>query len=159
MLTTAHFQVIQAASARTSSSDTSGANRMPPFAGPRAIECWTRYPVKTSMRPSSSTTGMLTVNSMAGWRRTLRIPSSNFSSSAASSKRCAADSQGLISLSTDGIEESVGITFILNRRNNTPSGCCHFLHCHALASFSNSPVLQRQRRKLALGPSELIVID
>ncbi len=39
MLTTAHFQVIQAASARTSSSVTSGAKRMPPFAGPRATEC------------------------------------------------------------------------------------------------------------------------
>ena len=37
MLTTAHFQVIQEASARTSSSVTSGAKRMPPLAGPRAI--------------------------------------------------------------------------------------------------------------------------
>jgi hypothetical protein len=34
MLTTAHFQVIHEASARTSSSVTSGAKRMPPLAGP-----------------------------------------------------------------------------------------------------------------------------
>ena len=42
MLTTAHFQVIHIASALTSSSVTPGWNRMPPFEGPRAIECWTR---------------------------------------------------------------------------------------------------------------------
>src|ERR1700761_744992 len=52
------------------------------------------------MRPSSRTTGMFTVSSMLGWRKTLRIPSSSFSNSAASSKRCAADSQGLTSGST-----------------------------------------------------------
>src|SRR6202034_2435004 len=103
MLTTAHFQVIQAASARTSSSETSGAKRMPPLAGPLAMECWTRYPVNTSTRPSSRTTGIFTVSSMVGSRNTLRIPSSSFNNSAASSKRWAADSQGFTSSSTDGV--------------------------------------------------------
>ena len=40
--TTAHFQVIQAASALTSSTCTSGANRMPPFDGPSTSEWITR---------------------------------------------------------------------------------------------------------------------
>ncbi len=35
---TAHFQVIHMASARTSSSVTSGWYRIPPFVGPRAVE-------------------------------------------------------------------------------------------------------------------------
>src|SRR5205823_8137433 len=38
IFTTAHFQVIQVASARTSSSETSGAKRIPPFPGPRSEE-------------------------------------------------------------------------------------------------------------------------
>ncbi len=42
MLTTAHFQVIQAARARTSSSETFLSNRMPPLPGPRAMLCSTR---------------------------------------------------------------------------------------------------------------------
>ena len=37
MLTTAHFQVIQAASAVTSSSVTFMSKRMPPLAGPREV--------------------------------------------------------------------------------------------------------------------------
>src|SRR5215212_8865383 len=41
------FQLIQAASARTSSRLTSGAYRIPPLAGPRAKLCWTRKPSKT----------------------------------------------------------------------------------------------------------------
>jgi hypothetical protein len=36
-LTTAHFHVIHAASALTSSSVTFMSNRMPPFAGPREV--------------------------------------------------------------------------------------------------------------------------
>ena len=58
MLTTAHFQVIQAARALTSSSVTSGAKRIPPLLGPREMLCWTRYPVKTWSRPTSMKTGM-----------------------------------------------------------------------------------------------------
>jgi hypothetical protein len=42
MLTTEHFQVIQAASARTSSMLTSGAKRIPPLHGPRRKLCCTR---------------------------------------------------------------------------------------------------------------------
>src|SRR6202051_1009465 len=42
MSTTAHFHVIQAERARTSSMLTSGANRMPPLPGPRTVECSTR---------------------------------------------------------------------------------------------------------------------
>ena len=42
MLTTAHFQVIQAASARTSSRFTFLSKRMPPLPGPRAMLWSTR---------------------------------------------------------------------------------------------------------------------
>ena len=48
--TTAHFMVIQNASALTSSRVTSWWNRTPPFAGPRAIECCTRYAGKMRAR-------------------------------------------------------------------------------------------------------------
>jgi hypothetical protein len=41
-LTTAHFQVIHAARARTSSRSTCWSKRMPPFAGPRTKLCCTR---------------------------------------------------------------------------------------------------------------------
>jgi hypothetical protein len=40
--TSAHFQVIHIASARTSSMSAWGWKRIPPFAGPRATLCWTR---------------------------------------------------------------------------------------------------------------------
>ena len=40
--TSAHFQVIHIASARTSSRSVCGWNRRPPLAGPRATLCWTR---------------------------------------------------------------------------------------------------------------------
>src|SRR5206468_11243187 len=43
--TTAHFHVIHAASAFTSSSVTCMSNRMPPFAGPRDVLYNTLYPV------------------------------------------------------------------------------------------------------------------
>jgi hypothetical protein len=42
MFTTAHFHVIHAASAFTSSSVTRKSNRMPPLPGPRAVLCTTR---------------------------------------------------------------------------------------------------------------------
>src|ERR1039457_5958588 len=80
---------------------TSGAKRMPPLPGPRAMECWTRYPVKTSRRPSSSWTGMWTVISLAEVRGTLRRPSSRLRRVAASSKRASAASQGFFSCSSD----------------------------------------------------------
>ena len=40
--TSAHFQVIHMASARTSSTSVAGWKRRPPFAGPRATLCCTR---------------------------------------------------------------------------------------------------------------------
>ena len=40
--TSAHFQVIHMASARTSSRSVCGWKRRPPLAGPRATLCWTR---------------------------------------------------------------------------------------------------------------------
>ena len=40
--TSAHFQVIHIASARTSSRSVDGWKRRPPLAGPRATLCWTR---------------------------------------------------------------------------------------------------------------------
>ncbi len=57
---TAHFHVIQAARAVTSSRVTAGWNRMPPLAGPRAMLYCTRYPVKTSVSPLSISTGQET---------------------------------------------------------------------------------------------------
>ena len=71
MLTTAHFQVIQAARARTSSRVTFLSNRMPPLPGPRAMLWRTRYPMNTSMRPSSMAIGIETFVSRTGSRRTL----------------------------------------------------------------------------------------
>src|ERR1022692_676812 len=103
MLTTANFHVIQEARARTSSSVTSGAKRMPPLPGPRAMECWTRCPVKTSRRPSSSWTGMWTVISLAEVRSTLRRPSSRLRRVAASSKRASAASRGFFSCSSENV--------------------------------------------------------
>src|SRR5216683_301478 len=103
MLTTAHFQVIQLARARTSSSVTSGEYRMPPLAGPRAIECCTRKPVKTSIRPSSMDTGMWTMISRWGYRRIFHRPSSRFSFCAAKSNRAACASQGFSSCSSDTV--------------------------------------------------------
>ncbi len=69
--TTAHFQVIHAASARTSSRLTSGAKRIPPLPGPRTVECSTRYPVNTSSLPLSIPTGMYMVTSLSGYFRYL----------------------------------------------------------------------------------------
>src|SRR5207253_6882552 len=58
IFTTAHFQVIHVARARTSSIETSGAKRIPPLPGPRTVECSTRYPVNTSRVPLSIPIGM-----------------------------------------------------------------------------------------------------
>jgi hypothetical protein len=49
----AHFHVIHIASALTSSSVTAGWYRIPPFDGPRAMLCVTRYPSKTWIRSLS----------------------------------------------------------------------------------------------------------
>jgi hypothetical protein len=57
MCATAHFQVIHAASAVTSSSVTPGWYRMPLFAGPSAVLYCTRYAVKTTISPLSICTG------------------------------------------------------------------------------------------------------
>src|SRR6266571_2399035 len=46
---------------------------MPPLQGPRAPLCWMRYPVKTSMRPSSIRTGTSTWTSRNGCIRTCRM--------------------------------------------------------------------------------------
>src|SRR6266851_1341481 len=53
------------------------------------------------MRPSSSRTGMWTVISFAGMRKTLHVPSSSLRRAAASSNRVAAASQGFFSSSSD----------------------------------------------------------
>ena len=54
IFTTAHFHVIHAAKALTSSIVTLESNRIPPFPGPRDVLWITRYPVKTSTSPVSS---------------------------------------------------------------------------------------------------------
>src|SRR5256886_12152199 len=46
---------------------------MPPLQGPRAPLCWMRYPVNTSMRPSSIRTGTSTWTSRNGCIRTCRM--------------------------------------------------------------------------------------
>ena len=66
MSTTAHFQVIHMASARTVSSVSCGWKRMPPLEGPRASLCCTRKPRKTCTRPSSMRTGMAKLYSRSG---------------------------------------------------------------------------------------------
>ena len=69
MSTTAHFQVIHMAMARTVSIVSWGWKRTPPLAGPRA-SLWTmRNPSKTSIRPSSMRTGIVKRRSRAGVRR------------------------------------------------------------------------------------------
>src|SRR5258708_32673107 len=95
MFTTAHFHVIQLASARTSSRVTFGAKRIPPLPGPRTMEWCTRYPIKTSRWPLSSITGMYTVISLFGYFRNRYRPSSRFSFRAAASNRASADSYTL----------------------------------------------------------------
>jgi len=57
MPVTAHLNVIQKERAETSSSVTLGWKRIPPFAGPRALLCWTRKAWKIRMLPSSRRTG------------------------------------------------------------------------------------------------------
>src|ERR1017187_5056146 len=139
MLTTAHFQVIHEARARTSSSVTSGAKRMPPLAGPRASECCRRKPVKTSSRPSSSCTGMLTVSSLVGVRNTLHIPSSSLSRRAASSKRAAAASHGFFSFSSD--METCGVNVATGQPSNNIVLCpcgARLSACRRLSSRRSS---------------------
>ena len=97
MLTKAHFQVIQAARAVTSSRFTFEAKRMPPFPGPRVVLYNTRYPVNTLTSPLSSWTGTDTMTCFSGWRRMLYNPGSRCSSSAARSKRDIMASNGLSS--------------------------------------------------------------
>lgn len=56
----ADFQVINEASARTSSRSVSGWKRRPPLKGPRAPLCWTRYPRNVSTEPLSAWMGTWT---------------------------------------------------------------------------------------------------
>src|SRR5262245_5101047 len=95
MLTVAHFQVIQEASAFTSSSVTLGWYRIPPLAGPRARLCCTRYPSNTLIEPSSILVGMETTSWRFGLRRTSRSHASSFRLSAAVSNCFWAISNGL----------------------------------------------------------------
>src|SRR5262249_23485982 len=74
-----------------------------PFAGPRAIECCTRNPVKTSSFPLSIATGMWTMSSRLGYCRTFQRPSSRLSFCAAKLKRADCASQGLISCSRETV--------------------------------------------------------
>ena len=69
--TTAHFHVIHAASAFTSSRLTCMSKRMPPLAGPRDVLYKTRKPVNTSTSPLSMWTGIETVSCFSGLRRIL----------------------------------------------------------------------------------------
>src|SRR5437868_11564648 len=76
---------------------------MPPFAGPRAMECCTRNPVKTSSLPLSMETGMWTMSSRLGYCSTFHRPSSRLSFCAAKLKRADCASQGLISCSRETV--------------------------------------------------------
>src|SRR6266540_3131200 len=58
---------------------------MPPLQGPRAPLCWMRYPVNTSIRPSSMRTGTSTCTSRNGLIRMRRMYASRLMRSAARS--------------------------------------------------------------------------
>ena len=62
----AHFQLISIASAVTSSRVTSGWKRTPPLVGPSTVLWWTRYPMNTSVRPSSIWVGIETTSARRG---------------------------------------------------------------------------------------------
>ena len=98
---TAHFHDIHMASAFTSSMFTSWWNRMPPLAGPRPRLCWTRWPSKTRVEPSSMRTGKCTVSCRRGSRSTAAIPGSRFSRLAARSNCCWATAHALFWLILD----------------------------------------------------------
>src|ERR1700756_5677045 len=70
---------------------------MPPLAGPRSMECWTRNPVNVSRVPSSICTGICTMISRLGSRNIFHRPSSRLSFLAARSDRATCASQGLTS--------------------------------------------------------------
>ena len=65
---------------------------MPPFAGPRARLCCTRYPVNILMEPSSMRTGKFTVSSRLQVLRYAAMSSDRPSSAAASSNCLSATS-------------------------------------------------------------------
>ncbi len=95
MSTTAHFQVIHVARARTVSSVSCGWKRMPPLFGPRASLCCTRNPRNTLTFPSSMRTGMANWNSRIGHRSRSRVPWSRSRMSATLSNWAWAISNGL----------------------------------------------------------------
>ena len=97
MSTRAHFQVIQAASARTVSMVSSGWKRMPPLVGPRASLYCTRNPWKVRIEPSSMRTGRETWSSRIGSLRAAATSGSSLRILAHSSNCCCAISNGLIS--------------------------------------------------------------
>src|SRR4051812_36686817 len=96
MSTTAHFQVIHIARARTVSSVSWGWKRMPPFDGPRASLCCTRKPRKTCTRPSSRRTGMVKLYSRIGQRSRSRVAASRSRIAAALSNWDCAISNGFV---------------------------------------------------------------
>src|SRR5512141_619907 len=79
---------------------------MPPFDGPRAIECWTRYPWKTRMAPLSMRTGTETMSCRFGFRSRSRTPGSSPRWSAARSNCFCAISYGFRDSASTGL--SVG---------------------------------------------------
>ncbi len=95
MSTTAHFQVIHIARARTVSIVSWGWKRMPPLEGPRASLCCTRKPRKTFTRPSSMRTGMLKAYSRIGWRSKSFVAASSSRSVATLSNWACATSKEL----------------------------------------------------------------
>ena len=98
MSTTEVFQVIQAASARTVSMVSSGCQRIPPLFGPRAQLYWTRYPRKILTLPSSICTGIVTISSFWGQRRSSWVAGSSPSFAAAVSSCCCAMVKGFSSV-------------------------------------------------------------
>src|SRR6266545_6080313 len=68
---------------------------MPPLAGPRTIECWTRNPVNTRSVPSSIWTGSETIVARRGRLITSLMPAGRLSLAAASSNWRSALASGL----------------------------------------------------------------
>src|SRR5262245_23445463 len=156
MSATAHFHVIHDASAETSSSETSGWKRMPPFAGPRAMLCCTRKPSNMWIVPSSIITGSHWIVARRGFFSMSFTPASSLSRVAASSNCRSAFSSGfnwLLTATAMGPPRAVGTrvgtgTGLASRRggNACRRGGGHYRHARE----------PRTRRGLTIELAELL---
>src|SRR5438105_1915063 len=129
---------------------------MPPFAGPRAMECCTRNPVKTSSLPLSMETGMWTMSSRLGYCSTFHRPSSRLSFWAAKLKRADCASQGLISCSRETV--FIGSPIMTTMPSGREGGWSHQANLQILVSWrrvSKQRMWPGRNRRLYLGRMKL----